>query len=138
MVGQDLSGQRVLDAFAGSGLLGLEAWSRGARVVQVERSRAATEAARRNAAALGADVEVVQGDVLRVAPGLGPFDGVLADPPYADDPEPLLAVLAPLAGAWLTLETDSGRPPPEPPGLVLERHRRYGGTALCLYRRPGG
>ena len=135
IVGQDLTDLRVLDAFAGSGLLGFEAWSRGARVVMVERRVAAIRAIRRNAAALGAQPEVRHADVLRIGPALGRFDGVLLDPPYADDPVPALAALGALCDGWLTLETDARRPAPELDILVLQRRRCYGGTALCVYRR---
>lgn len=137
ILGQDLTGIRVLDAFGGTGLLGLEAWSRGAEVAIVEKvaehARAIAEAAR----ALGArGVTVKAGDVLRVAPGLGRFDGVLVDPPYALDPGPILEVLAPLADGWLVLEADARTiVPAEVGGLRADAPRRYGDTTLRVYRR---
>jgi 16S rRNA (guanine966-N2)-methyltransferase len=63
---------------------------------------------------------------------------VLVDPPYALDPEPILAALAPLVapGGWLVLETDARTGAPDAPaGMTLDRRRTYGGTALVLYRR---
>lgn len=135
LVGHDLSGLTVLDAFGGSGLLGLEAWSRGARVTVVERDRGALRIIRENVAAMGAEVQVVAGDVLRLAGTLGPFDGVLVDPPYAVAPGPVLEALAPLVRSWLVLETDVATPAPEVSGLSLDRRRVYGGTALAVYRR---
>ncbi|MCB9685663.1 MAG: RsmD family RNA methyltransferase [Alphaproteobacteria bacterium] len=134
MVGQHLEGQRVLDAFGGAGLLGLEAWSRGAEVVVVERDPRAVAAIRANIRALGASLEVVAGDVLALVPGLGRFDLVLVDPPYALDPGPILARLAPAVAGSLVLEHDASSEPPPVAGLVLDRRKGYGGTALAVYR----
>lgn len=136
MVGHDLTGQTVLDAFAGSGLLGLEAWSRGAEVTLVERDRRALQGLRANAQLLGASVQILGGDVLALAPTLGRFHGVLVDPPYALAPGPILLALAPLVGRWLMLESDASvEAPAPPPGLELDRRRIYGSTALTLYVR---
>lgn len=135
LVGHDLEGLTVLDAFGGSGLLALEAWSRGAEVTVVERDRAALRRIQENARALGAEVRIVAGDVLRLADTLGAFDGVLVDPPYAMPPGPALEALAPLARSWLVLETDAGTDAPPTGSLQLDRRRVYGGTALAVYRR---
>ncbi|MEQ1571897.1 MAG: RsmD family RNA methyltransferase, partial [Myxococcota bacterium] len=134
MVGQDLEGARVLDAFGGTGLLGFEAWSRGARVVIVERDPRAARQIRANADALGAEVELHVGDVRVEVANLGRFTGVLVDPPYADDPAPIVARLAPAADGWLVLETDDRTPSPAGSPLVLDRRRSYGSTALSVYR----
>jgi 16S rRNA (guanine966-N2)-methyltransferase len=135
MVGQDLSGLRVLDAFGGSGLLGLEAWSRGAHVVVVERRADVARALRGSGERVGADWEVVVGDVLGVAPRLGRFDGVLADPPYALEAAPILDVLGPVATSWLVYEADAKAVArPRAGALTLDRVRTFGGTALWLYR----
>jgi 16S rRNA (guanine966-N2)-methyltransferase len=81
-----LPGGQVLDLFAGSGALGLEALSRGASaVVAVERAPAALAALRANVEQLGAgeSVQVVEGDALDLSlAGPGPFDLVLLDPPF--------------------------------------------------------
>ncbi len=138
LVGQHLEGTRVLDAFGGSGLLAFEAWSRGAEVVVVERDRAAADVIRANAEALRAEIGLVRGDVLAVAPELGRFDLVLVDPPYAEPPRPILERLAPLVVDRLVLEHDAAVEPPEVAGLVLDRRRGYGGTALAVYRAEGG
>jgi 16S rRNA (guanine966-N2)-methyltransferase len=136
LVGHDLAGVRVLDAYGGTGLLALEAWSRGATVTVVERDRKALAAIRTNAKALGADLDIRAGDLRAVAPALGPFDGVMADPPYDVSATDAVELLAPLAGAWLVLETASTVEAPEAPaGLSLDRRRRYGGTMLTVYRR---
>lgn len=142
---------RVLDAFAGTGALGLEALSRGAASVTfVERDRAAVAVIRQNTAACGAeaDCSVVSADFLRAAaPGRRPpwatdrFDIVLLDPPY--DVEDLPAVLAAGAGCLaddgqLVLEHRRGRDVPEDAGgLRLVRRVTAGDSALSFYRPAG-
>jgi len=85
-LGQDLSGRRCLDLFAGAGALGFEALSRGAaEVVMVERSRSAAAALRDNAARLGASaLQIVVGDALHFLAAAPPskFDVVFVDPPF--------------------------------------------------------
>lgn len=138
IVGQDLSGLRVLDAFGGAGLLGLEAWSRGAEVVIVERDARAARVIRDHVAALGASCEVRTGDVLRLGVRLGPFDAVVCDPPYAQAPEPVLQTLGPLVEGWLMYEADRRTSLPAAlGGLALERTRTFGDTQLALYRSVG-
>lgn len=139
---RDLEGARVLDLYAGSGALGLEALSRGAAHVRfVESDRRAAAVLRRNVEALGlhgAEVTarpaaaVLQGD-----PGL-PYDVVLADPPYALDDGELSEVFTALAGggwlasgALLVVERSSKTVPPTwPNGVVALTQRRYGDTAV--------
>lgn len=135
MVGQDLSGERVLDAFGGSGLLGLEAWSRGADVVIVEQRGKIARQIQEAAKAVGADLTVRTGDVGRWGAELGPFDGILADPPYAQDPEAWVARLGAWATSWLVFEADARHTAPRTAGaLVLDREKRFGDTALWVYR----
>lgn len=138
-----LEGAVVCDLWSGSGSLAIEALSRGAeRAVLVERDRAALAALHSNLATCGLTerAEVVEGDVARFArqPRGGPFDLVLADPPYATDIADVWTVLDRLrrAGA-LDDETEIvvHRParetvsaPPAP--LALGRVRTYGDTAL--------
>ena len=136
-----LDGAVVLDLFAGSGALGLEAASRGAReVVLVDSARAAVAVARRNVAALGlAGVRVVQAPVLRWlgGPDVPTTDVALLDPPYGlgdDDLAKVLVTLdgAPLAGgALVVVERDGRSPEPAwPGGWEPESARRYGDTVL--------
>lgn len=136
LLGGDLEGQRVLDGFGGSGLLALEAWSRGAQVVCIEKNAASVRTIRANVAAMGADVEVVRGDLLRYD-GEG-FDGVLLDPPYALDPGPFLAHVAPRVRGWVLLEQPKGRPVASVPGLAPDRERCYGDTVLWLFHTEVG
>jgi 16S rRNA (guanine966-N2)-methyltransferase len=86
----DLAGRRVLDLFAGSGALGFEALSRGARhVTFVDRSNAALEGVRQNVNALGVEAQVTlrRGEALAVLRRLAcepAFDLAFLDPPYAE------------------------------------------------------
>ena len=131
---------QVLDLFAGSGALGLEALSRGASTaVLVERDPRACAVLAMNARAVGAAGAGVLVRRASVATYLSarsrtPFDLVLVDPPYAD---PVDDVLAALAGGWLAsdalvvVERDSRSPAPAwPAGLVPEEPRSYGETTL--------
>lgn len=143
-----LHGTRVLDLFAGSGALGLEAVSRGcAEAVLVDSSRAAAASARTNVAALGMPrVAVVVSSVQRYLAGRPPWaaDLVLLDPPYAFAEADLGAVLAGLVGGgWLrpaavvVVERNGRSPEPDwPAGLERDTVRRYGDTALwtAVYR----
>ncbi|MCX8145718.1 MAG: 16S rRNA (guanine(966)-N(2))-methyltransferase RsmD [Azovibrio sp.] len=112
-LGQDLTGLRCLDLFAGSGALGFEAASRGAAaVVLVERAPRVLAALRANAARLkcGDAVEIVRADALEFAVSCRqPFDVVFADPPYhqgwADKLAPFLPRLLAADGA-LYLEVE--------------------------------
>jgi 16S rRNA (guanine966-N2)-methyltransferase len=134
VVGQDLSGLRVLDAFGGSGLMALEAWSRGAEVTVVERDPRVCRHLEATARALGARWALVRGDVRTLAPQLGPFDGVIADPPYADDVAGTLDALAPRTRAWLVLEAaTTTRVPTTAGALACDRVRMFGETALHVF-----
>ncbi len=148
-----VEGSRVLDLYAGTGALGLEAASRGAvAVLLVERAQPAVRAARRNAellAAAGAGaVEVRAGavaTVLAAGPAGAPFDLVLADPPYEVDEDDLAAVLDALARGWLAddalVVVERGRRAPQPRWpSVLEALdvRRYGEAALWSARTADG
>ena len=137
-----LDGLRFLDLYAGSGAVGLEAWSRGAGVVTlVEQDRRTAALISRNAATLGfAKADVVAGSVattLAATPS-APYDVVFSDPPY---PHPGSAVTADLAAlvdrGWLVpdalvvVERSSRGPDLQwPAGLVAHRSKRYGETVL--------
>jgi 16S rRNA (guanine966-N2)-methyltransferase len=136
----DLDGASVLDLYAGSGALGLEALSRGAsRVTFVESDRNALTVLRRNVATIGMrGAQVVSGRVLSVlrAGTSEPYDVVLADPPYAATDEDMRAVLDALAGwtrpeALVVLERSTRSAEPRwPHPLQAVRVKRYGDTAL--------
>jgi 16S rRNA (guanine966-N2)-methyltransferase len=133
----ELDGAAVLDLFAGSGAVGLEAVSRGAaRALLVESDSRAAATARDNARALGlADRVTVRRDrVERVLAGTGgPYDVVFADPPYALADDVLAALLARLPAGWLApgavlaVERASrGSGPAWPEGVEALKERRYG------------
>lgn len=140
--GRAWEGLRVADLFAGSGALGLEAASRGAGEVSlVERGRAALAVLRRNVDDLALPgTHVIAADALGwCSRATGPFDLVLADPPYDLDAEVLADALAslPLApGAIVVVERRSGGRCPMP-GRWAPNERRYGDTALWYGREAG-
>lgn len=126
-----IEGARVVDLFAGSGALGLEALSRGAdHVVFVERDRATLAVIRTNIDTLGfADRATVQpGDALDLAGRVTPADLVLCDPPYEFDrwDELVAACDAPVVVA------ESNREIEAPPGWELTRQKRYGTTVVTI------
>jgi 16S rRNA (guanine966-N2)-methyltransferase len=144
----DLDGAAVLDLYAGSGALGLEALSRGAaQVVLVESGPKVLPVLRANVAAIGLPgARVVAGSVPAVVAGPPParFDVVLADPPYVAPVSEVLGVLRSLVdGGWLApgavvvVERSSREEPWEwPTPLLGLRDRRYGEAVLRYGRCP--
>ncbi|GAB3843806.1 16S rRNA (guanine(966)-N(2))-methyltransferase RsmD [Nesterenkonia populi] len=131
----------VADLYAGSGALGLEALSRGARALEaVERAEAAYRVLRRNAAPFGDAAQVTKGEALKylAARAGDPIELLLIDPPYALEEADLAKVLAAAApqlheAATVVVERDARAPEPTwPAGLELFHHRSYGSTALWL------
>ncbi len=143
----DLGGARVLDLYAGTGALGIEALSRGAaRATFVENARPALAALRENLASLGLDraAHVVARPVAAGASGgalAGPFDLVLADPPYAALAEVPPAVEALVAAGALSpdarvvVEHAARDDAPAIAGLSPRPSRTYGDTAITIYDR---
>lgn len=142
-------GARVLDLFAGSGALAVEALSRGAaHAVLVERDARAAAVARRNLARteLAERATLVRSSAERFCrtPRGGPFDLVLADPPYAQPLPGVYALLVELhdaaaldAGVTVVIERDRRDPGldgPPPSFLARERMRSYGDTVLVHLR----
>ena len=144
----DLDGAAVLDLYAGSGALGLEALSRGARsVVFVESGPRVLPVLRANLTAVGLPGgRVIAGSVRSVLAGPAPaaFDVVLADPPYSTPVAEVLDVLTTLVeGGWLAargvvvVERSSREEPFEwPTPLERLRDRRYGEALLRYGRLP--
>jgi 16S rRNA (guanine966-N2)-methyltransferase len=143
-----LPGAHVLDLFAGTGVLGLEAASRGAAsVVLVEKNPMAARQLEASCALLGAgQATVVQDDALRFLAqgsrpaGCGPFDLVFLDPPFGQGL--VLKALERLrVGGWLTgdariyVEQETGLPAPEEWSIERER---TGGQAHGLLLAPAG
>lgn len=147
-----LTGCRVLDLYAGSGAIGLEAVSRGAaHALLVEADRKAARAIRANIAALRLPGARLAADrverVLGRANREDPYDLVFADPPYAVTEAALVRVLSDLLrNDWLAedavvvVERSKRDPEPAwPDGLVRDRGRRYGEAVLwyCSAVRDG-
>ncbi len=147
-------GARVLDLFAGTGALGLEAWSRGAAWVDwVESGKNALRVLRGNVATLNVPAaagRVRAADVFRLlaAPCAGTaFDLALADPPYAEAQEKgwqaqLAGLLA--RNGWVrpggvfVFETEGRKPPPVLPDWRLARDKTYGATRVLIWVRTSG
>ena len=144
-----LAGVRVLDLYAGSGAVGLEALSRGAgHVLLIESGARAAQVVRQNIAALGLPGATVIADrverALARGPASGRYDVVFADPPYAmpdDEVTRMLSLLASAgwlaAGALVVVEraTRSG-PLHWPEGFTPDRARRYGEATFWYGRGP--
>lgn len=142
LVDTSADGCRVLDAFAGTGALGLEALSRGAsHITFVERDRRTARVIADNISRCGADdaCVVCADDFVGVSGRRdlgGPFDLVLLDPPY--DFADLAGALAEAAGVvrrggLVVLEHSRRRQPPDVPGLVRRRTVRAGDSELSFY-----
>lgn len=137
-----LPGSRCLDLFAGSGALGIEALSRGAaRVVFIERERAAAHALENNLALLQADgFQLIQTDALRWLQGTAqPFDIVFLDPPF--DQNLLQPVCRQLAtGGWLAsgariyLESQREQVVTVPETWTMLREKTAGQVSYRLYQ----
>jgi len=146
IAGSDLGGGAVLDAFAGSGALGLEALSRGCtHVVFAEQDRGAVQVIRANVAALGAErnCTIVSGDVFALAKRKSlphtPYSLLMLDPPYRLDAVQVASLVATLAengqledGAVVVWEhsTETGIEWPE--GFSATKSKRYGSTAVDI------
>jgi 16S rRNA (guanine966-N2)-methyltransferase len=139
-----LLGAKVLDLYAGTGALAIEALSRSAaRAVLVEHDRAALETLRRNLSVTGTatSASVVAADagefLAGAAPADAPFDLVFCDPPYDVESPALDAVIAPLGGrGWTTVdalvvvERPAGVASPRVEGLRIAWERSFGDTLV--------
>jgi 16S rRNA (guanine966-N2)-methyltransferase len=143
-LGQDLSGWRVLDAFAGSGALGFEAASRGAaEVVMLEKDADLARSLRASRERLKADAARIEAaDALAWMARCEParFELVLLDPPF-DSPlaAPALAAAARLVAPGGMVYLEAPQPLASPPqGLEPHRSARAGAVHFQLLRRGGG
>ena len=134
-------GRRVLDLFAGTGALGLEALSRGAAAATfVDSAPKALALLRRNVALMAADdaARVISRDATRLGRNHGPAsDLVFLDPPYGRGLGER-AVASALAGGWVApgalVVWEEGVNLTPPPGLTLLDQRRYGETMIAILR----
>ena len=135
----DWDGCRVLDLFAGTGTLGLEALSRGATFCAfVENGRAGQRLIAENITKLRAEeaTKLLRNDATRLGPAtLDPFDLIFLDPPYGRDfgPRTLTNLLA---QGWLSQDAliclEDNTPVPAPDGFDLQDQRSYGSTYISL------
>ncbi len=140
-LGQDLAGRATLEPYAGSGVLSLEALSRGAtRARAFDRDARVARALRDNAALLGlASLEVAVGDAQALMAGdAGRYDVIFLDPPFASDP---WGALWPLCEARLAeggaVYAEARHALAPPAGLALHREGRAGQVHYHLFVRSG-
>lgn len=135
-----LDGERVLDLFAGSGALGIEALSRGAEeAVFVDSDPRAIDALRRNLDAIGVETAVHRRDALAYlrAAGDDPFDLVFLDPPYSSASElagQLSELLPPVLSKDARIVSESDKRTPLELTLPLVDERVYGDTRIAIHR----
>ena len=150
-LGADLGGAVVLDLFAGTGALALEALSRGAtRAVLVEKDRTALQVIAQNVASLEASDRVTIVPMSAIGAGIervskhGPFTLLFCDPQYRIDQTRVASTLVRLGeagavefGAALAWEHAGGTKVPEAEGFARESDYKYGDTAITLLRYYG-
>lgn len=137
-----VTGARVLDIFAGTGALGLEALSRGAaHVTFIDDGRAAQALIQRNIALCRAEAAttLIRRDAMRLGPNAGAgFDLIFLDPPYGKALG-AKALHAAAAGGWIApgalVVCEESAPQPAPDGFTLLDQRRYGDTHIAFLRR---
>jgi 16S rRNA (guanine966-N2)-methyltransferase len=143
--GSPFAEETVLDAFAGTGALGIEALSRGAaRALFIETDRAALSALRRNLAALDEEdaAEVVAGDATRPPRARGAATVAFLDPPYRSGlAAPALTALADMGWlvprALVVVELAAKEEFAAPDGFIIMDERTYGAARLIFLRREG-
>lgn len=134
----DVAGKRVLDAYAGSGALGIEAFSRGAsEVVFVENHHAAIAVVKQNLASLDlANARIFSSKVADFIAGqTEEFDVIIADPPYDKIDLEEVAKLSTLlvAGGTLALSSPASQPAPEIAGLAMVSTHTYAEARITVF-----
>ncbi len=141
MIGQNLEGVSMLDAFGGSGIMGLEAWSRGAHPVRITEKNAKNAAQIRQSVTLfKADIEVQCVDATKCLKGN--WDLIFLDPPYKMKIEPYLEQ-ALSVGQWVVIaETDLKSPPNLTAVATFNKEewevwkqKQYGASMITIFRR---
>ena len=138
----DIEGRRALDLFAGTGQLGIECLSRGAReVIFIDQSRDAVKIIRENLKACGFAAPVLQQDALSYLSACGKFDLIFVDPPYdAELYAPVLEKINSIDilsdGGIIVCEARREKDLPDMrPPYVKRREYAYGRVKLCLYSK---
>ncbi len=140
--GNPVAGARVLDLFAGTGALGLEALSRGAaQATFLDTGTPALALIRRNIALMRAEDRTTALKRDATSPGQGtPHGLVFLDPPYGKGLGQA-ALTAAATNGWLApgalVVWEEGTPPSPPPGFDLVDQRKYGDTIVTILRAPG-
>ena len=142
ILGTKLYGARVLDLFCGSGALGLESLSRGAReVVFNDHAKESAALCKKNLALLGERAQVYSLDWRAcLSTPLGAFSLIFCDPPYKEDlADEVLSHIAACGrlAAGGTVIYESEREEPAPEGWERYDLRRYGRTKVAFFRRSG-
>lgn len=134
MIGQDLSGLSFLDAYGGSGIMAIEAYSRGAFPVTIcEKNNRVQSFIQRNLTSLQVDIRLHKKQVETLF-GNGHFDIVFLDPPYAENINHLLHHFFSLSNQYLILETDRNHSVETiPSDWELWKMKFYGGTRLSIF-----
>jgi len=138
----DIEGRRVLDLFAGTGQLGIECLSRGAReVVFIDQSRDAVKIVKENLKTCGFSAPVLQQDALSYLGACGKFDLIFVDPPYdAELYQPVLEKINSIdilsEGGIILCESrrETDMPEMQAP-YFLRKEYRYGKVKLSLYSK---
>lgn len=142
MIGQDLTGVSFLDAFGGSGIMGMEAWSRGADPVLItEKNLRSAQKIRKQLEAFEAPVSLKCCDALK---GLeGDWDVVFLDPPYQFDIHPYLERALQIA-SWVVIAETAVSTPPNPSYLqtvmaqrawTVWKQKHYGASMITIFQR---
>ena len=139
--GNPLHGARVLDVFAGTGALGLEALSRGAvHATFLENGTVALGLLKRNIALMRAEsrTEILRRDATKPGPNPAvPFDVVFLDPPYGKAMgEVALSALAPWLAPEALVVWEENTPPPPPAGFDSHDQPKYGDTLVTILKAP--
>jgi len=142
MIGQDLTGVSFLDSFGGSGIMGMEAWSRGAEPVLI------TEKNPRTVQKIRAQLEIFDASIsLKCCDALkgmkGNWDVVFLDPPYHFDIHPYLKVALRIS-SWVVIAETAVNSPPNPKfiesdmrekGWQIWKQKHYGASTVTIFQR---
>ena len=142
MIGHDLNGVSFLDSFGGSGIMGLEAWSRGASPVLItEKNSRSVQQIRRHVEAFEASVSVQRIDA---ANGItGDWDAIFLDPPYRMDVHPYLSQALEVA-SWIVIAETAVESPPnlsivqsvmDKKGWSVWKQKHYGASMITIFQR---
>ena len=136
MIGQNLSGMSFLDSFGGSGIMALEAFSRGASPVTLtERSGGICRELKRLMVDLRAEVQVVHGDA-RLGFRSGQWDIIFLDPPYKTDVGIFLPAALSAAQQFVIVEAELNRSVVQNESdWSVWKHKVYGSTQVTIFKR---